>query len=383
MQHMKGASVYLVGESSEINHKVSRELAVGLGYWKLLLSKQLIHVKGSNVVAEAEGVILESLSSHIRSVVATIGERHGAAASGDRWRHLYARFTVANVLFLESPAGVGFSYSNRSSNYMTGTDVIVACIDCRNFPIPADCSYPIASEERQPLSSSNSGAVSAPLFVDTLQRVGAKAELMLYEGKTCTDVFVQILWLNPMAPMKFTKNNLSLKKHHVEFVQYRVSVVASELLSQLQDWNNRRQFAHPSYFHADGVNDHFISQGIDQLCPSIGLQVHKPNLQNPNQSYLASQQHQQHQRQQQQQVLAHAQAQGKLGASPNYRFSRLSRGNIIMKDGQPLRNEGSNGIFKNAMNIERLKKYFDICGGPATFIQLAEMRLSFSIHKSV
>ncbi|CAI9274385.1 unnamed protein product [Lactuca saligna] len=68
----------------------------------------------------------------------------------------------------------------------------------------------------------------------------------------------EILWLNPMAPMEFTKNNLSLKKHHVEFVQYRVSVVASELLSQ----NNRRQFAHPSYFHADGVNVHFISQAL-------------------------------------------------------------------------------------------------------------------------
>ena len=89
-------------------------------------------------------------------------------------------------------------------------------------------------------------------------------------------------------------------------------------------------------------------RGIDQPRPGIGPQVHKPNLQNPNQFYLASQQQQKHQHQQQQQVLAHAQAQGKLGASPNYRFSRLSRGSIIMKDGQPLRNEGSNGIFSNA-----------------------------------
>ncbi|GJR37050.1 E3 ubiquitin protein ligase UPL6 [Tanacetum coccineum] len=72
----------------------------------------------------------------------------------------------------------------------------------------------------------------------------------------------QILWLNPVPPMKFTTNTLSLKKYRVEFIQYRVSVVASELLSQLQDWNNRRQFAHPSNFHADGVNDNFISQAM-------------------------------------------------------------------------------------------------------------------------
>ncbi|CAI9288765.1 unnamed protein product [Lactuca saligna] len=105
VQLLKGASVYLVGESSEINHKVSRELAVGLGYTPLnteelleTFTKQtvdsLVIAEGSNAVAEAEGVILESLSSHIRSVVATIGGRHGAAASGDRWRHLYAGFTV-------------------------------------------------------------------------------------------------------------------------------------------------------------------------------------------------------------------------------------------------------------------------------------------------
>ncbi|XP_071706663.1 E3 ubiquitin-protein ligase UPL6-like [Rutidosis leptorrhynchoides] len=43
----------------------------------------------------------------------------------------------------------------------------------------------------------------------------------------------QILWLNPVGPMKFTTNSLSFKKHRVEFVQDRVSVVASELLSQV------------------------------------------------------------------------------------------------------------------------------------------------------
>lgn len=34
----------------------------------------------------------------------------------------------------------------------------------------------------------------------------------------------------------------------------------------MQDWNNRRQFAPPSDFHADGVNEFFISQVMDSIC---------------------------------------------------------------------------------------------------------------------
>ncbi|KAL3358957.1 hypothetical protein AABB24_015840 [Solanum stoloniferum] len=72
--------------------------------------------------------------------------------------------------------------------------------------------------------------------------------------------------------------------------------------------------------------------GIDQVRPSLGLQVQKPNLQTQNQFLLASQQHQ---------VLAQAQAQGNLGNSPNYGFGGLPRGNFNAKDGQPPRNDGS------------------------------------------
>ncbi|KAK4380149.1 hypothetical protein RND71_002011 [Anisodus tanguticus] len=69
-----------------------------------------------------------------------------------------------------------------------------------------------------------------------------------------------LLWLNPTAT---TKTDFSaMKKHPLEFLQHRVCVVASELLSQLQDWNNRRQFTPPSEFHADGVNEYFISQAM-------------------------------------------------------------------------------------------------------------------------
>jgi hypothetical protein len=37
MQLLKGTSIYLVGDSTEINDKVARELAVGLGYTSIFL----------------------------------------------------------------------------------------------------------------------------------------------------------------------------------------------------------------------------------------------------------------------------------------------------------------------------------------------------------
>ncbi|CAK9173438.1 unnamed protein product [Ilex paraguariensis] len=105
MQLLKGTSIYLVGDSTEINQKIARELAVGLGYTPLntkelleTCAKQTIDswviAEGSDTVAEAESAILESLSSHVRAVVATLGGQHGAAGRADKWRHLYAGFTV-------------------------------------------------------------------------------------------------------------------------------------------------------------------------------------------------------------------------------------------------------------------------------------------------
>ncbi|XP_042490716.1 probable inactive shikimate kinase like 2, chloroplastic isoform X2 [Macadamia integrifolia] len=104
-QLLKGTSIYIVGESTEINQKIARELAVGLGYTPLSTSDLLeafsnqpidswVIAEGVDSVAQAEAAVFESLSSHVRAVVATLGGTHGAAGRTDKWRHLYAGFTV-------------------------------------------------------------------------------------------------------------------------------------------------------------------------------------------------------------------------------------------------------------------------------------------------
>ncbi|XVE65336.1 hypothetical protein DITRI_Ditri07aG0172900 [Diplodiscus trichospermus] len=105
MQLLKGTSIYIVGDSTEINQKVAHELAVALGYTPLdtkelleTFAKQTVDswvlAEGADSVAEAESSILESLSSHVRAVVATLGGSYGAAGRTEKWRHLYSGFTV-------------------------------------------------------------------------------------------------------------------------------------------------------------------------------------------------------------------------------------------------------------------------------------------------
>lgn len=77
----------------------------------------------------------------------------------------------------------------------------------------------------------------------------------------------QLMWFNPVAPCNFSKSSSTIKamkQQPLEFLQHKVCVTTSELLSQLQDWNNRRQFTPPSDFHADGVNEYFINQAMTE-----------------------------------------------------------------------------------------------------------------------
>lgn len=104
-----------------------------------------------------------------------------------------------------------------------------------------------------------------------------------------------------------------------------------------------------------------IMQGIDQLRPSLGLQVQKPNLPTQNQFLLASQQ---------QQALAQAQAQGNLGNSPNYGFGGVPRGNFNAKDGQPPRNDGSicSPVQSNSPKVASVSLFLNNLNLPSNFI---------------
>jgi hypothetical protein len=147
-QLLTGISVHIVGDSTDINEAVAKEIAEGIGYlpvctsellesateksidkcknYRLIsvdkscnnhvvlqasevvmcssycyseLTKVLLFLvglasEGVDSVAEAECVVLESLSSHVRTVVATLGGKQGAASRFDKWQYLHAGFTV-------------------------------------------------------------------------------------------------------------------------------------------------------------------------------------------------------------------------------------------------------------------------------------------------
>ncbi|KAK3153404.1 hypothetical protein QOZ80_2BG0172060 [Eleusine coracana subsp. coracana] len=104
-QLLTGISVHIVGDSTDINEAVAKEIAEGIGYLPVCTSELLesatqksidtwVASEGVDSVAEAECVVLESLSSHVRTVVATLGGKQGAASRFDKWQYLHSGFTI-------------------------------------------------------------------------------------------------------------------------------------------------------------------------------------------------------------------------------------------------------------------------------------------------
>lgn len=74
----------------------------------------------------------------------------------------------------------------------------------------------------------------------------------------------QLLWVIPSSStQKVPPNPSSLKKLSVEMVKNRARVGLSELLTQLQDWNNRLPFTSASDFYSqEATSENFVSQAI-------------------------------------------------------------------------------------------------------------------------
>nr|CAD1829721.1 unnamed protein product [Ananas comosus var. bracteatus] len=76
----------------------------------------------------------------------------------------------------------------------------------------------------------------------------------------------QLLWTIPAhnpSTQKASTIPSRIKKLSVENIKSRARIVMSELLAQLQDWNNRRSFTSASDFYSqEATNENFISQAI-------------------------------------------------------------------------------------------------------------------------
>ncbi|XP_057471307.1 E3 ubiquitin-protein ligase UPL6-like [Actinidia eriantha] len=102
------------------------------------------------------------------------------------------------------------------------------------------------------------------MLVDNEEFYEQEKPLPLKDISCLIVILRQLLWVNPVTPPNLARSTagvFALKRHPQDFFQHRISIVDSDLLSQLQDWN-RRQFTLPGDFHTDGVNDHFISRAM-------------------------------------------------------------------------------------------------------------------------
>ena len=80
------------------------------------------YVQGPDVSAPL--VVWQNGGPGCSSVQGMLSEQgpHRVASSGDLETNPWGWQNVAHMLFLESPAGVGFSYSNDTSDYVVGDD---------------------------------------------------------------------------------------------------------------------------------------------------------------------------------------------------------------------------------------------------------------------
>ncbi|KAL0018672.1 hypothetical protein WJX79_008538 [Trebouxia sp. C0005] len=105
VDRLQGISLGLVGDNSALNIAVADQLARSLGYIPLATSRiildltqqspqEIVEQEGLAELGGTEAVVLGSLSTQIRSCIATCGGGGGAAARGDCWRYLFGFVTI-------------------------------------------------------------------------------------------------------------------------------------------------------------------------------------------------------------------------------------------------------------------------------------------------
>ncbi|KAJ6848503.1 E3 ubiquitin-protein ligase UPL6 isoform X1 [Iris pallida] len=106
------------------------------------------------------------------------------------------------------------------------------------------------------------------MIVDSEEFYGQEKPLAVKDIKLLVVILKQALWqllwtIPTTLSHKPTFNFPGHKKLSVELVKDRVTSVISELLSQLQDWNNRRSFTSATDFHAqEATSEIFVSQAV-------------------------------------------------------------------------------------------------------------------------
>ncbi|KAG0474138.1 hypothetical protein HPP92_015995 [Vanilla planifolia] len=90
----------------------------------------------------------------------------------------------------------------------------------------------------------------------------------------------QLLWVMPdNLPQKIASAHSANRKLSAETIRGRASVVISELLNQLQDWNNRSSFTSASEFHApEARSDAFVTQALTENTKASELLKQAPFL---------------------------------------------------------------------------------------------------------
>lgn len=102
---LQGISITLVGDSTELNCELARQLARTLGYTPLATCAILQQLTGQSIdglvaseglaaLGAAEVLVLEKLSTQVRACIGTCGGGGGAAARGNAWRYLFGQLTI-------------------------------------------------------------------------------------------------------------------------------------------------------------------------------------------------------------------------------------------------------------------------------------------------